>query len=154
MIMKKLMMTVLCALVAVAMTGCGGSPKRVAEKFAKAVIDRDDDAIKYVFTGDKSIKEVKDYKKTLDEVGKKINDQKLEAEAVKEVISVGGDEELVGYTVINGAKITGDKARVVVQFVKGKDLQDNGMVIELIKVDGSWKVKDYDRVNALCTETK
>ena len=135
---------------AMMLTGCGGSPKGVATKFVNAVIQRDGDkAIACIDTTDvteftpAAIKIIKDM---VDDLGKSdsINDAKLEALAVREAVTVPREDG--GYVLLNGKKYTGEKATVRVQFVKGKDKKSKGMVIPLVKVDGSWKVEFKERV--------
>ena len=137
--MKKMMMAVAGLAMAIVMTGCGGSPKGVAEKFMNAVIQRETDkALKYVDTTTMTVKEIKNLKEALDNLGKDINDNKLEAEAFYEKVDVPGEDS--GYTLINGAKYTGENARVSVQFKKEKDKKSEGRKLRLVKVDSSWKV--------------
>lgn len=151
--MNKMMMAVAGLAMAVVMTGCGGSPKSVAEDFVNAVIQRETDkAVKCIDTTEATPKQIKKGKEGLDELGKKINDNKLEAMAFYEKIEVPG--EIAGYALINGAKYTGEKATVKVQYKKGKDLKSEGMEVKLIKVDGSWKVKDFDTLSDLDTDEK
>ena len=137
--MKKVMMSVAGLAMAVVLTGCGGSPKGVAEKFMDAVIQRETDkALKYVDTTTMSTKEIKNLKEALDNAGKDINDNKLESEAFYERIRVPAEDS--GYTLINGAKYTGESATVKIQFKKEKDKKSEGRGLGLVKVDGSWKV--------------
>lgn len=137
--MKKMMMAVAGLAMAVVMTGCGGSPKSVAEKFMNAVIQRETDkALKYVDTTKMTAKDIKNLKEALDAAGKDINDNKFEAEAFYERINVPREDS--GYTLINGAKYTGEDAKVSVQFKKEKDKKSEGRRLNLEKVDGSWKV--------------
>ena len=140
--MKKMMMAVAGLAMAVVMTGCGGSPKGVAEKFMNAVIQRETDkALKYVDTTTMSGKEVKNLKEALDNLGKDINDNKLESEAIYEEINVPAEDS--GYTLKNGAKyVDGETATVKLQFVNGKDRKADGRELKLVKVDGSWKVNN------------
>ncbi len=159
--MKKIVMAVVGVALAVALTGCKkssteekkgdetasiGSPKGVAEDFAKAVIQRDlDDAVKYVDTSETVTK--KEYY-MLERLAKDgINDDKLEAEAIDERVRVPA----AGYMLINGRKYTGERAEVKLQFKKGKDKKSNGMEVELVMVDGSWKVSSYKLVSGLST---
>jgi len=151
--MKKMMMAVAGLAMAVVLTGCGGSPKGVAEDFMNAVIQRETDkAVKCMDMTACTPKEVKAEKERLDECGKKINDNKLEAEAFFERVNVVAEDK--GYTLVNGAKYTGDNAIVRVQFKKGKDLKSDGAEIQLKKVDGSWKVTNYSSLSGLDTESK
>ena len=136
-------MAVMCAVVAVAMTGCGGSPKSVAEKFATAIAQRETEkALSYWDTTAMSEKAQKDMKEVFDRDGKQIDDTKLEAECLCERISI--PPEIGGCEIVNGCKYEGEKAKVIVQYYKGKDKKDSGMRVSLVKVDGSWKVTDYD----------
>ena len=151
--MKKMMMAVAGLAMAVVMTGCGGSPKGVAEEFVNAIIQRETDkAVKCIDTTEATPKQIKKGKEGLDELGKTINDNKLEAAAFYEKITVPAEDK--GYTLINGAKYTGEKATVKVQYKKGKDLKSEGMEVELVKVDGSWKVKDFSPLSNLDTDEK
>ena len=142
--MKKTMMAVAGLAMAVVLTGCGGSPKGVAEDFVNAIIQKDGDkALACVDTTDTTFwtkKSSKEFKETIEKLGKSqdINDDKLEAQAVKEMIVVPAENK--GYLLLNGKKYTGEEATVKVQFVKGKDKKSKGMTIKLEKVDGSWKV--------------
>ncbi len=142
--MKKMMMAVAGLAMAVVLTGCGGSPKGVAEDFVNAIIQKDGDkAIACVDTTDTTLwtkKAIKGFKEEVEKLGKsqEINDDKLEAQAVSEEVKV--PSEIRGYTLLNGKKYTGEEATVQVQFVKGKDKKSKGMTIKLEKVDGSWKV--------------
>lgn len=151
--MKKLMMVALCAGSAVVMTGCGGSPSGVAEDFAQALIQREaEDAIACYDTVLMSVDEIKDKKETFDKVGKEIDDSKLTVRTINEIIHVPPEDS--GYSLINGKKVTGEEAKVTVQFVKGKDLKDYGMTVSLRKIGGKWKVTDYRGVKDLCTKEK
>ena len=151
--MKNMMMAVAGLAMAVVLTGCGGSPKGVAESFVDAIIQRDTDkAVKYMDTTEATPKDIKKGKEALDELGKTINDNKLEAKAFYEKIRVPAEDS--GYTLVNGAKYTGETASVKVQFKKGKDWKSEGMEVKLVKVDGSWKVKDFDPLSKLDTEAK
>ena len=119
--MKNMMMAVAGLAMAVVLTGCGGSPKGVAEKFVNAVIQRDTDkAVKLsVVSAIGSEIDIKKAKEKIEALGKEINDDKLEGEAIREVISVPSEDS--GYKIVNGVKVTRDEAEVLVQFVKGKD---------------------------------
>lgn len=141
--MKKVMIVFAGLAMAVVLTGCGGSPKGVAEKFADAVITRNaEKAVKLSLVsrvGSES--DIKKFREKVDEQGKSINDDKLEAETLREVITVPSKDS--SYKIINGIKVTRDEAEVVVQFVKGKDKKENGLEIDLAKVDGSWVVVSF-----------
>ena len=137
--MKKVVTLVAGLAMAFAVAGCGGSPKSVAENFAEAVIEKDSAAaIKYCKTNDMSKDEIKNAKELLEKIGKEINDEKLKAVAYYEKITVPGDG--AGYKLVNGAKITGENATVKVQFKKGSDLKSEGLSVDLIKIDGKWKI--------------
>ena len=147
--MNKIMMAVAGLAMAVVLTGCGGSPKSVATKFADAVIQRDtekaaDLSIVSVVGSESDIKKAKE---KIEALGKEINDDKLEAEAIREIISVPSEDS--GYKIVNGVKVTRDEAEVVVQFVKGKDKKGEGMEIDLGKVGGSWKVVNFKSKSGL-----
>lgn len=151
--MKKMMMAVAGLAMAVVLTGCGGSPKGVAEDFAEAVAKRESDKaweLTYGSAVGVTADAEKAQKEAIDALGKKIDDSKLGAESFNEVIQVPPEDS--GYKMVNGAKVTQDRAEVTVQFVKGKDKKSQGMKVELRKVDGKWKVADYDMVDGL--ETK
>ena len=140
--MNKMMMAVAGLAMAVVLTGCGGSPKNVAEDFVNAILQRESDkAAQFVDATTMTTKEIKDMKEALDELGKKINDPKLEAETFYEGIKVPPEEG--GYEVVNGVKYTGEWAIVKVQFKKGNDKKSEGMLVQLVNVDGSWKVKYF-----------
>ncbi len=141
--MKKMLMVVAGLAMAVAVTGCGGSPKGVAEDFVNAILRRESDkAAKCVDTTAMTKQEVRDMKDVLDELGKKINDDKLEAETVYEGIKI--PRENTGYDlIVNGAKYTGEEATVRVQFKKGNDKKSEGMLVQMVKVDDSWKVRYF-----------
>ena len=145
--MKKMMMAVAGLAMAVVMTGCGGSPKSVAEKFALAIIQKDpakalefyDPVKRDGATKLRTSEQIKTLKEELETMGKDtINDDKYECEAILEVITVPREDS--SYTLINGKKYTGETATVTVQFVKGKDKKSSGLRVNLEKVDGSWLV--------------
>ncbi len=150
--MKKMMMAVAGLAMAVALTGCGGgSPKGVAEKFVLAIIQKDpgkaiefyDDQLQSDgrdFTTWNSA-DMKKEKTALEELGKKINDDKYECESVFEEVIVPPEDK--GYKLVNGKKFTGERATVMVQFIKGKDKKPDGLKVDLIKLDGKWKVYEY-----------
>lgn len=141
--MKHVMITVAGLALAVVLTGCGGSPKGVAEKFADAVITRDaEKAVKLSLVSRVgSENDIKKFREKIDAQGKDINDDKLEAETLREVITVPSKD--ASYKIVNGVKMTRDEAEVVVQFVKGKDKKENGLEIDLAKVDGNWMVVSF-----------
>ena len=147
--MKKMTIAVVGLAVAVVLTGCGGSPKSVATKFADAVIQRDTEKaanLSFVsVVGSES--DIKKAKEKIEALAKEINDDKLEAEAMREVISVPSED--AGYKIVNGAKVTRDEAEVIVQFVKGKDKKSQGMEIDLGKVDGKWMVVSFKSKDGL-----
>ena len=151
--MNKMMMSVLGMGAAVLMTGCGGSPSGVAEDFAQALIQREaEDAIACYDTVSMSVDEIKAMKESFEQTGKSIDDTKLTVQTINEVVRVPPEDS--GYKLVNGKKVTGEDATVIVQFVKGKDLKDYGMTVNLHKIGGKWKVTDYCRLNGLCTATK
>ncbi len=140
--MKKMMLAVAGMAMAVVTTGCGSSPKSVAEKFVNAIIQKDGDkAVKCIDTNGFSQKAIKQIKEVVEDTGKgsDINDDKLETKVIRETVNVPAKD--ARYTIINGKKYPGDTAEVVVQFVKGKDKKKSGMSIPLVKVDGDWKVE-------------
>ncbi len=151
--LKQIMVAVAAVAMTVVMTGCGGSPKGVAEKFADAIIQRETDtAVKYYDTVKMSISEIKKLKEAFENRGKEINDNKLTARAIFEKITVLPEDS--GYVLINGAKYTGEDATVTVQFVKGNDKKAEGLKIRLTKIDGSWKVNDVSGEKGLDTSDK
>ena len=161
--MKKMLMLIVSVAMAVALTGCGcskqsaeeqekkakeglDSSKGVAESFVNAIVKKDfDKVLACLDTTDTAVftpKVVKNVKEEFEKLGKEINDDKLEAKAVREEIDVPSESH--GYKILNGKKYTGERAMVSVQFVKGKDKLSRGMSIKLVKVDGSWKVEMSD----------
>ena len=137
----------------VVLTGCGGSPKGVAEDFVDAIIQRETDkAVKYCNMNNATANQIKERNEALDNLGKEINDDKLEAEAINEEIEVPAENS--GYRIVNGAKITGESAEVLVQFKKGKDKKPDGIEVKLLKVDGSWTVMDYRTRSGLDTSDR
>lgn len=126
---------------AILLTGCGGSPKDVAEKFANAVVQGE--TTKAVdLTMQSALKlaeeDIKGVKEKIDMVGKDVNDNKLSAKVIIERITVPkkGEE----YKIVNGAKVTADRATVEVQYFKDMDANSKGMEINLLKIDGKWMV--------------
>ena len=180
--MKKTLMLVASVAMAVVLTGCGGSkksaeeqekakekstadvgsPKTVAEDFAKAIIQKDPgkafefcDTVSGGRHEDYALltKEQKDnLKRQFEDLGKEINDEKYDCKAILETVEV--PPEVMGYTLVNGKKYTGEKATVLVQFMKGGDKKPNGLRVNLVKVDGSWKVKGYSQVSGLDTSSE
>ena len=142
--MNKIMMAVAGLAVAVVLTGCGGSPKSVAAKFAEAVAKRDTDkalSLTVQSACRANAKAMKALSNKIEGIGKDdINDPMLEAEVYSETVFVPKEDG--GYEVVNGAKVTPDWAEVVIQYVKGKDKKPNGMALRMKKVDGKWKVKE------------
>ena len=143
--MNKIMVAVAGLALAVALTGCGGSPKSVAAKFAEAVAKRDTDralGLTAQAAYGANIKIMKSLSNKIEGIGRDdINDPMLEAAVYSETVFV--PKEDVGYDVINGAKVTPDWADVVIQYVKGKDKKPNGMNLRMKKVDGKWRVKEF-----------
>lgn len=151
--MKKTMMAVAALAMVFVLAGCGGSPSSVAKKFANAVIQRDTEkALACYYTSAMTGNQIKALKEHIEEVGKDINDYKLEATVYGERILVPREDD--EYRIVNGKKITKDKAQVAIQFVKGKDKKAEGFTIDLLKVDGSWLVEDFDRTSSLDTSDK
>ena len=147
--MNKMMMAVAGLAMAVVMTGCGGSPKSVAEDFAEAVAKREVDkavALTAEATVGVEAEEMKNLKKRIEDMGKEeIKDDKLDAESYSDVITV--PEENAKYQIVNGVKVTEDSASVKVQFVRGKDKKACGMNVSLGKYDGKWKVTDFSYIS-------
>lgn len=153
--MKQMMVAAASVAMAVALAGCGGSPKGVAEDFVDAIIQREPDkALKCMNVNNATAKDIKELKEEFDKLGKDINDNKLEAEAFDEVINIPPENS--GYTIRNGAKITGETATVMVQYKKGKDKKSEGMKVQLQKVDGSWVVEEngYHELQGLDTSDR
>ncbi len=151
--MKNVLMFVASVAMAVALTGCGGSPKGVAENFIEAIYKKDaEKAIKYIDTNSKSQKVVSYETDYLEALGKKVDDEKLGVETIYEEFSVSAEKS--SYHLRNGKKYSGEKAKVSVQDVKGKEKKSEGWNIELVKVDGSWKVTDFKRVSGLDIDSK
>ncbi len=163
--MKKMMMAVAGLAMAVVLTGCGGSPKGVAEAFAKAIIQKEPgkalefyDAVDGQFNPQKAVgefslrtkKEKDDLKKALEDLGKKINDDKYDAKTIMEQVLVPSEDK--AHMLVNGKKYTGEAAMVTVQYVKGDDKKQDGLAVYLVKVDGSWKVTGYNPVSGLDTD--
>ena len=163
--MRKTVMAVAGAALAVALAGCSGSsivgdsPSGVAEDFARAIIDkdtsaalglcdikfykmRDDDSRPYVrYRSGPSLKSQSDVRKIKDDfekMGKDIDDDKLDVVAVMEVVETPGEH--AGSAYVDGKKYTGESAEVTVQCVRGGDKKKKGLVVSLIKADGAWKV--------------
>ncbi len=160
--MKKTMMAVVGLAMAVVLTGCRGSalsesPSSVAEDFAKAIIQRRPaealDLCDVKLYGQsvgrdlrirpsmKSKSYVRRLKDDFEKDGKKIDDDMLEGVAVMEVIMTPSD--IFPKYHLDGKECTGETAAVTIQFVKGKDKKSKGMEVELLKIDGSWKVIGY-----------
>ena len=181
--MKKMLTLIASVAMAVALTGCGdskqsaekqeekkaqeavGSPKAVAEDFAKAIVQREPDkAFEFydtVVMGGQSYKgsyvlrtkkQKNDLKEQLEDLGKKINDDKYDCKAILEQVEVAS--EVMGYMLVNGKKYTGENAKVLVQFMKGDDKKSDGLEVTLVKVDGSWKVAGYEMVSGLDTSSE
>ena len=146
--MKKMMMAVAGLAMAVVMTGCGGSPKSVAEKFAEAVAKREvDKAVELTAEATVGVEaeKMKELKARIEEMGKdQIKDDKFDAESYSDVIMVPAEN--VGHKIINRVKVTEDTASVKVQFVRGKDKKACGMDITLGKYDGKWKVEAFNYI--------
>ena len=163
--MRKTLMFVASALMAVALIGCGyskeepdnvnkvaptgnaGSVKAVAETFVNAVIRRElDKAANLTVEAAVGVDShaMKELRERIDALGKGIGDDTLETREYSEEIEV--PSPLLGYKIVNGAKITEDEATVVVQFVKGKKAKPQGMKVELGRVDGKWRVRDFQYV--------
>lgn len=141
---SQTVVAVIGLLMAILLTGCGGSPKGVAEKFANAVVQGE--TTKAVdLTMQSALKlleeDIKGVKGKIDKFGKDVNDNKLSAKVIIERITVPREGE--GYSLVNGAKVTADRATVAVQYFKGKDENSKGMEIDLLKIDGKWKVGDF-----------
>ena len=151
--MKNVLMFVASVAMAVALTGCGGSPKGVAENFIEAIYKKDaGKAIKYIDTNNKLQRVVSHETDYLESLGKKVDDEKLGVETVYEEYSVSAEES--SYYLRNGKKYSGEKAKVTVRDVKGKAKKPDGWNVELVKVDGSWKVTDFKRVSGLDIDSK
>jgi len=153
--MSKLMMSVAGLAMAVVVTGCGGSPSGVAEDFADAVIQREaDDAMDLTYQAAVGVNAAtfKGIKEKIEQIGKDINDTKLEATVYSEEIIVPGEGS--GYKIVNGEKVTGDTAEVVIQYVKGKDKKSEGLEVNLMKVNDKWRVVGFSTTGGLDTTSK
>lgn len=165
--MKKMMMLTGVVL-AVVLSGCqkvglGSSPSDVAVDFAQAIVQKDPSAaldlcdIKLYGSSShrgfdinptvKSKSDIKKLKEKFERDGKELDDDKCEGVAIMEVITTPSD--LFPTYHVDGQEYTGESARVTVQYVRGKDKKSKGMTVSLIKVDGAWKVTDYDTISNL-----
>jgi len=163
--MKNVLMTVVGVAMAVVLAGSGcsrrsasneteresaavGSPKSVAEAFARAVIEgKVDKAVELTYHAAIKVpaEAIKDLKQDIEAMCQvEINDKKLEAKAVDEEIVVPPED--AGYVIKNGVRVTADKADVKVQFAKGKEKKAQGMDVKLQKVDGKWKVTKFSYI--------
>ncbi len=154
---KKMTMVAVCVALAVALTGCGksakdksesrgreeketenvGSPKRVAEDFVHALSDRDArKAERYVDTTQMSSKDIRDLEKFLEKACSEKVPPGFNFETIRESISVPAS----GYKLVNGVKYTGESAEVLIQFKRDRFKSRIGALIQLVKVDGSWKI--------------
>ena len=162
--MKKMLVFVASVATAIALTSCGcskdksseeekeaaesaGSAKGVAERFVTAIAQKKVDAAWALYDPAEPMSKAKasSAKAGLEELGKEINDDKLVGKAIREVIRGGA-----GYKIVNGKKYT-DQATVIVQFVREKEKQSRGMEVELVAVDGSWKVRGFKLTSGLDT---
>jgi len=170
--MSKMMMAVAGLAMAVAMSGCGGSPKGVAEDFVNAIIRGDTEkALKYLDPDDDDVTS-SDLKEMREELFKGLfkNREKainggLEAEAFSEEIvrhgngvryrevierRVNGDryyekieERRVKYNYNNDEGLPYDKATVKVLFKQGKDILSESVYLRL----GLYKIDGSWKVN-------
>ena len=176
--MKKMLMFVASMAMAAVLTGCGGSKdksseekkeetegvggaKSVAENFVNAILEgKDDKILQYC---DVSAKTEKEKEKAKAEWGERVErklsplrsvfeaakggekGEKARGTAIFEVITGDGS-----YTIEDGKKHT-DEASVIVQLVKGKVKSSKGVAVNLVSVDGSWKVTDLDAETRLDT---
>lgn len=121
----KMATMVVCAVTMSCIVGCGGgSPDSVAKNVVSCLKDADMEGISEYSTGEFK-QAVLMYKGMMDGAPKE------EVEEMKE--KCGSSKYEIGAAVING-----DKATVPVK-IDGKDVP-----IKLIKVDGSWKVEDFN----------
>ena len=156
--MKKIVMAVVSVALVVALTGCGksakdkseskgreeketenvGSPKRVAEDFVRALTsDRDArKAERYVDTTQMTSEDIREMKKFLEKVCSERLPPEFNFETICESISVPN----AGHKLVNGVKYTGERAEVSIQFKSGRFKTRFGALIQLVKVDGSWKI--------------
>ena len=148
------MLAVASVAITVVLTGCSRSPSRVAEKFANAVIQRDTEAaVNYYFTAAMTPTEIKSLRDDqIEEIGKAIDDSKLEASTYRERIVVASENS--GHKIINGKKVSEDTADVTNQYVKGKEKKSNGMHVDLVKVDDAWRVLRFKSESDLDTSDK
>ena len=104
-------------------TGCGSNtPDNVAKELVDCFRDADFDGVSKLSTGD--------FKKGAEALREVVNDREKAEECKKEF---SGKKIEIG-----SSHIDGDKATISV-LVDGKDKR-----IELIKIDGAWKVTDFD----------
>ena len=134
--------------------GSVGSAKEVAESFVNAILeDNGDKILQYCDVSAKTETEKAAAKtKWGERVERKLRplrsvfeaakggekSEKARGTAILEVITGDGS-----YTIEDGKK-RADKAYVIVQLVKGKVKSSGGVAVELVSVDGSWKVTDLD----------
>ena len=161
--MKKMLMVAGVAL-AIVLSGCqkvgvGSSPSDVAVDFAKAIIQKDPTEalelcdIKLYGSNSfnptvKSKKQVKEMiKDQFERDGKNLDDDRCEGVAIMEVIETPSD--LFPTYHVDGKEYTGERAKVTVQYVRGKDKKTKGLLVNLMKIDGAWKVTGYDTLSNL-----
>ena len=166
--MTRMIMTVVGLVLLGVLSGCNNSgieisPSVVAEDFVKAIIlQNPSDALDLCdiklygtsfrpgFEIKPTLKSKSDIRKLKDEFerqGKEINDDKLEAVAVMEVIMT--PTEFFPMYHVDGKEYTGESAEVTVQYMRGTDKKTKGMKVRLVKVDGVWKVMGYNTVSDL-----
>ena len=165
--MKKMLMVAGVAL-AIVLSGCqkvglGSSPSNVAVDFAKAIIQKNpSEALELcdiklysslshrgfdINPSVKSKSEIKRIKENFEKDGKDLDDDRCEGVAIMEVITTPSD--LFPTYHVDGKEYTGESAKVTVQYVRGKDKKSKGLLVNLIKVDGAWKVTGYDTLSNL-----
>ena len=169
--MKKTLMLVASVAMAVVLTGCGGSKssgdaekgassgsvssaRSAAEGFVGAVIKGDlqaavacYDTLEFDELRQRTEEEKKELEAKLQDFIKffknKGEGENIAGTAISEVIRGGGR-----YVIVDGKKCT-EEAKVVVQIVRNGDKQDAGVQVELVSVDGAWKIKEYKLCDGL-----
>ena len=95
--MKKTLMLVACMAMAVALTGCGGSPSAVAEDFVNAIIQKDVGTAIALYVPEffQDVADRKQVKEDLERLSRRIDDTKREGHAILEVVSTPGKDNVI-----------------------------------------------------------
>ena len=164
--MKKTLMLVASVAMAVVLTGCGGSKssgdadkgassggtvssaRSAAEEFVGAILKGDfnaaaafydtlvfDDGAPRQRTEAEKANIESNLKEFID--GAKSQEGNVSGTAISEVIRGGR-----GYYIVDGKKCT-DMATVIVQLVRNGEKQPATIKVELVNVDGAWKISSY-----------